>query len=346
MKRRPFPLAPIWDPEKRRGSIDVGSTPGTVFELVAWITDARLGNSSGMAKQGNYCFATSFTNKSIVSIDVSNPLNPTIVDELIDATNLNRANRIVVSSSGYAYITTGSTDRVTSIDISDPTNMALGNSLLDATDLDVTAGIAVDDSTDMLYVGTNDGVTVVDVSNPLGLSKAAVFNNASLLSAQAVALQSNEAFVSSTSGSLENISVLDITNPLSISLVGTKDLGGECHGLMVPDGNIVFWPEFFSSQRIRAVDITDPSDPTSIGSVVTSGTFVHSIAQSGQNYYVTSDGHVDKIQVSNPTSPTRVATVSDATVLGSAGNLVITHPYLFLITNDSYFAVCAIGPYA
>ena len=48
----------------------------------------RLINTGGGGGLSGYAFATSETNNSIVAIDVSDPTNLTIVDTLVDGTNL------------------------------------------------------------------------------------------------------------------------------------------------------------------------------------------------------------------------------------------------------------------
>ena len=127
-------------------------------------------------KLGDYCFISTRENHSILVIDVSNPKNPTIVEEFIDTTRLSDAHGLFLDpikkllyainaggggAHGYFCI----------IDISNPLSLTLTGSLQSTTSFSQGHDIVVDGK--YAYVtayrtagGCTDSPTIIDVSDP------------------------------------------------------------------------------------------------------------------------------------------------------------------------------------
>lgn len=192
----------------------VSQTPETedVRELTAW---------------GDYAYVLSNTQKSVSSIDISDPTNSlSVSDTYIDATNL-LTPRGIVSDGNYLYIASTGADSLQIIDISDPTNLVTpsgGNNglLVDSTNLNGAYGVDIQGNYAYVAAGAAKKLVVVDVSDPANPTIAGGGSGMISFSsnAQKVAVSGNYAYV--TFGYSSNtLAVVDISDPTSPSLAGT-----------------------------------------------------------------------------------------------------------------------------
>lgn len=356
------PLDPIFDEETQTGSIQVGGTPGStpppctgIFTILGSVQDAIfLNQPDSMVQYGSdRLFVTSQgpagdAIKRIVSVDVSDPTSPEIVD-WFSGFNLQLSIGIAVDGD-YAYV--GTQSHLTVVNVSDPQLVPVAG----VTPGVVNRGVIKDG--DYVYVGSQASATfsVVDVSDPLipvivgsitsptinniwGLAKQGnyvfagcsgssrfvvidVSNPASPTIAASITTGVNNATGVVVDGSYAyvlmntGLRVVDISTPTSPVIVGSVDASpsGAGHHL-VKDGNYVY--STFFTQTVFVFDVSTPTAPTQVGSLNPDATALTGIAKSGDYLYVTlqSIDRIRVIDVSTPSSPTSVGSIADSVYL-------------------------------
>ncbi|MEZ5902398.1 MAG: hypothetical protein R3D88_03690 [Alphaproteobacteria bacterium] len=194
------------------GQSTVSQSPDTddVRELAAW---------------GSYVYVISNGNKSLASIDASDPITSmSVADTYVDTTNLSVPRGIAVDGN-YAYIASTGSDSLTIVDISDPTNLVAPSGgasgvLVDGTDLNGAYGIAVQGDYAYIVGSAMNQMTVVDVSDratPViaGGGSATV----AITGASKVDVSGNYAYV--VSASTNTLTVVDISNPAAPAIAGS-----------------------------------------------------------------------------------------------------------------------------
>ena len=89
-----------------------------------WAGIGALKHATSVAISGNYAYVTAAYTNRLTVIDISNPINPTIVASLQDSTNFNFAVDVAVRN-GFAYVADqASTGRFAVVDVSNPANPA------------------------------------------------------------------------------------------------------------------------------------------------------------------------------------------------------------------------------
>lgn len=156
-----------WD-NTRVSIIDI-SNPNLPV-IAGSVLDARLECAVGLGGGSDYAFssmdvrvgaACDATQSGLTSISVSDPLNPSIVDSVIDGLGYTRA---VFVHGNFAYLAKYQTNRVAVYDISNPAALALVGSIQDNVYLDNAMSIYVNGNyAAVLGCGY---LTILDVSNP------------------------------------------------------------------------------------------------------------------------------------------------------------------------------------
>lgn len=132
---------------------------------------ASLNSAKGVALFGDYAFVTGYDSDSLIVFDVSDPDSPSAVGSLVDATNLNGAFGIALSSDGNtAFVGAALGDRLTVVDVTAKSSPSVTGSVTDATDLDGPISLVYVESLQHCFVtahsATSTKVTSVDVSTP------------------------------------------------------------------------------------------------------------------------------------------------------------------------------------
>ncbi len=141
-----------------------------------WTGSGAFGHATSVAISGNYAYVTAASQDRLTVLDISNPLNPTIVASLKDTTNLNFPVDVAVSGQ-YAYVTDQiSPGRLTVVDVSNPANPQVVTSVASST-LNGAYRVRVHGA--FAYVSASGVATVaaVDISNPLSPRIAATVAN-------------------------------------------------------------------------------------------------------------------------------------------------------------------------
>jgi hypothetical protein len=197
-----------------------------------------------VAVSGGYAYVAADTNgtagkKDFTIVDISNPAAPAVVGSLEDKTNLYKIRSVYIQGI-YAYVvsqnTTGGKSNLSIIDISNPTLPFVIGTLDDDTNL--AAAYTVEVRGRYAYVGTQTSgtggahaFTVVDVSNPVSPTVVSSLTNDSnhYFYDNYVTVAGNYAYVTTEDDTFaggpgqNNLSVVDISNPSSPTVVGTLD---------------------------------------------------------------------------------------------------------------------------
>jgi hypothetical protein len=145
-----------------------------------WKGSGALGHATSVAISGNYAYVTAAYSNHLTVINIANPLSPTIVASLLDATNLNFPVDVAVSGR-YAYVVDQiSPGRLTVLDVNNPTSPQVVASLSN-TALNGAYRVRLHGNFAYISASTTNDVAVVDISNPLSPRLAASLTNNSNL---------------------------------------------------------------------------------------------------------------------------------------------------------------------
>lgn len=195
--------------------------------LVGAYDAAGRENGRGIFLVGNTAFLSrvSGNNDEFITIDVSNPTNPSILDTIDLAST---GNSVYVSGS-YAYVTTSHDSReLTAINITNPNNISLAGSYNSPGTAD---GFGIFINATAAYLTTasgGDDFYILDVST---------ISSISLVGSMDLGGDGNDVFVSSnlafvaTSNTSNEFQVIDISVPSNPSLFGSLNLNGTNFGI-------------------------------------------------------------------------------------------------------------------
>lgn len=261
---------------------------------------------------------------SISAIDVSTPGSPSLLDSFqpssfgagfvsvaIDTTN----------EVGYAtiYDTAGTSDLV-SFDISDPSNLS---------ELDIFSGkgyawgLSVDLANGVAYIVQRDRdrfVQAVNISNPsslyllssVGLSSDSVDR---LTFCDLYTAAGKESLI--VCGDQGRIWSVDVGSPSSISEDHRANFSdGATYGVVVDTANSVAYLAAYGASIVRAIDVSNPSSLSSIGTVsLSGGPYSVQLDRNNDVLYAAGDStgdHLSSIDVSTPASMSVIDTIVDA----------------------------------
>ncbi|HVV15503.1 MAG TPA: hypothetical protein VHD55_03845, partial [Candidatus Paceibacterota bacterium] len=218
----------------------------------------------------------------LVIIDVSNPAVPTLVSTLSGA-----GHPISLALSGrYLYAPNLDTGMVNIVDIANPAApVIVGQYSSPGTPIGSGSSVAVQGK--YLYVGSiyNGSVTSVDISNPA--SPTAVYSYTGLSVPATLYASGRYLYVADASGGLY---VLDISNPASISLAGSKT--GTGYYTVEAAGDYAYVTD--TSGNLVVLDVHNLASITSVGTFATGGN-PRGLSLSGKYAYVTSNSSTVKV---------------------------------------------------
>lgn len=281
---------------------------------------------SGVAYSGNYLFFT--TNYSLWTLDISDPYNPVVVEELFIANNLIMQ---MYLKGQIIYIVT-STQGLKLVNASDPLNLQLIASY------GYISGTEFDISGNYLYAVNSSGVfTILNISDSLSVTIAGslniggypqdivVFNNRAYISKAAtdgglqvvnVENPSSPTPVTLYSGDYEfiagiedyvyltrnsNFSVLDVTDSITVQYVSGFEIPG-----FINDVSVSGSYAYTGSNGFRVIDISDSTHPVEIGYADIDGSLVEAADNSLVvycPYSMTANNTVHLMDVSDPANP-------------------------------------------
>lgn len=270
------------------------------------------GSAEAIVVAGDYAYVADKTS-GLQVIDISNPATPYIAGSL--------------DTPGYAYGVTVEGDHayvadygsgLHVVDISDPTAPSLAGTR-------DTPGLAWDVAVtgDYAYVADGtDGVQIVDISDPAGPSIIKAYDTPDW--AYGVDLDGPHAYVADRNAGLR---VVEIAGAFQEVRPGPACLLSDSPQAVVVSGDYAFVA--LGTEGIAVVDISDPFGPSVVGNCPSwSGlSYQDDPVLRGDVLFMTTNVHLDVIDVSTPTAPACVGSLN--TTYG-AGQFAVSGNYGYL----------------
>lgn len=133
----------------------------------------NLDGALGVAAAGTLAYVTSANTNRLTIVDFSTPSSPTLVSggSVQDNTNLNVPYGVAFDPVGeVCFVASNAGNRLTSVDVSTPSSPSVISSLNDSSQLNTPTRVRLNADASLAYVGTSDGLAIVDVSNPASMS--------------------------------------------------------------------------------------------------------------------------------------------------------------------------------
>lgn len=254
-------------------------------------------NINDVAVSGNYAYlATSHNTQEFMVINITNKTSPSLTTSL-NLGNNNDALSIEIQNN-YAYVTkvvAGSTNReVYVIDISTPTSPSqVGTVELGNTGYDIAI------SGNYAYVGTpitNGEIRIIDISNPLSPTQVSPYNISGGTQFVSLSVQNNRLYVWVMQSGIPKLVVLDITNPLSVSELGSFTDSAYNVGQLTVVGSLAFTATDLNTTELRIFNISDPSNISLYGTLDLSNA-ANGIIVDGDYAYIATDDTSAELQV-------------------------------------------------
>ncbi len=291
-----------------------GNVPSTPLATLGSFT-----NGSGIATQGKYLYEANQSGLSVY--DISNPVDPILLNTTtITGGNLDFSTLQIQGK--YLYVSTGG--EVTIIDISSPANPALAGTL-------TLAGPGYVQGRYLYSDTANSGLTAYDISNPsspiqLGTSQS-VFCSVGQIFAYG-----RYVYAISDQASCHQLAIFDISNPAQPNLVESYPLGtaGDTFTALYVQGGYAYLADG-NNDTVYIVDIDNPTNPTTVGSIVTSDP----AALFAQDHYLyvgnfsSSTATIQTVDVTNPGNPRSLGTTPISFNDTEDMNVLVNGRYLY-----------------
>jgi hypothetical protein len=269
---------------------------------------------------GVYAYVTNSGSDNLLIYDYTTPNSPSQIANVSLFSGSFPYNVIV--SGNYAYINgAGSTLEI--FDISTPSSPS-SSSLTFLTGF-TYLGLSIQGNYAYLAGNDSSSVEVYNISNPSSPSPVS-----SLLVTQprSIVTQGNYAYVTKTN----TFDVIDISNPLSLSVVGTCSIDLLSDGLFV-SGNYVYVVSQ-NLNTLKIIDISTPSSPTVLSTTSTDTTPFAVTVSNNYAFVVNQTSNTLQVfDVSNPSSPQEISSVSTG---DGPNDVFIEQNYVYVLnTNDS-----------
>jgi hypothetical protein len=284
------------------------------------------GDAKSVYVSGNYAYVAA-DDEGLQVIDIINPESPEIVGSLT-MQNSGRAWLVHVSDS-YAYVVSNLTGdfSLEAIDIGDPQNPA-SVSYFGAQgspqDLHVSGDYAyvVWEATSITGEQQAGGLKIIDISDPENPVRASYTSTGT--GAQGVFASGNYAYVAD--GGWNGLLIFDVRNHQNPNNISTLDVDDATK--LYVSGNYAY---VAGSGDLQVIDVSDPYNPQSVGSVERS-TGAQGIYVTGSYAYIAAyeDG-IDVINIADPQNPTLLTTVDTP---GKAVDIFVAGSYAYVADNE------------
>ncbi|UCH85109.1 MAG: T9SS type A sorting domain-containing protein, partial [Candidatus Latescibacterota bacterium] len=233
----------------------------------------------------------------LTALDISDPTTPRKISNLL----LPNRSQDLTLGGGYLYAAAADSGlRV--INLADPSRLEEVASLKDVD----PARIAIED--DKLYVaGFDDSLEIVDISDPKNPENVGAVGLPSGLFAN-VAVEGGFAYFVNSSG----FYVVDVGVPFAPVVVASLPFGS---------GSIVIVNDIAYISGLRAIDISDPTNPIDLG--VVSECSAQDMAVSGSRLYL-AEGFYDRLTILDITDPLLPTELGSANLLGSEYRVAVS----------------------
>jgi hypothetical protein len=227
------------------------------------------------------------------------------------------AGQSVFVSGNYAYMVSGgSGDDFFVFDISDPENISLTGSLeLGAIGYDVFV------SGNYAYVATshdNRELTVVDITTKSSPALAGSgYDTTRGLDAYGVYVVGNTAYLARQNGRGDEFYVLDVTDPLSISLLDS--IGTNLLYDVYVAGNYAYLASTDNRRELDVIDVSNPNNVSRAGSYNAPGnTDARGVFISGTTAYLTTETGDDDLYLLDISNPSNITLISSLELGGDS----------------------------
>jgi len=319
------------------------SQPSQLKEI-GRLLDNSINWSSNLIHKGNtlYFIDGSNNKKTLVTIDISNPVLPKITntisfDELINSYYYST----LAVDNNYLYFCNGL--GLYSLDISNPLQpkkigqhpLSNGNNCNDVTISEKYAYLMTS-TIGGFGLQSNSQIMVVDISSPTQLSKVGEYSIANRYLKKLIA-KDNKVYVLAQSTQSVNytaydyLHILDANNPTSLKELSNYELPISSNYGIALVGQYAY---FSGSSRLHIVDVSNSNSPVAAGNY-SNNSWKYSngfnIVSTGNNMLYASDYYgLFKIDVSNPAKPKQIAQILPTF---DYGTIAANEPYLYRLTS-------------
>ena len=308
-----------------------------------------------------YAAVTAVDDNGVQILNITNPSNITAAGNIVDADGFNEENTddlllvgaidIAIFESGghtYAAVTAVDDNGVQILNITNPSNITAAGNITDNTtrELDGANGIAIFESSGHTYAAVtakdDDGVQILDVTDPYRITAAGIANGTSLVLDGAWGIttfnSSGHTYAAVTAQAGHGVQILNITDPSDITAAGSITNGTSLN-LNTPRGITIFESSghtyaavaVYRSDSVQILDVTDPYRITAAGSIMNSTSLsgAHEITtfESGGYIYAAVTARLDHvvqiIRVGSANAPPTVMAGSDL-IVAEGGTLALS----------------------
>jgi len=234
---------------------------------------------------------------------------------------------------------TGSNPEFYILDVSNPVSPTLLGSL----NLGAAAN-AITVSGNYAYVASADNsqeLKIINVSNPLSPTLVGGYDTSGNVNANDLFLVGNILYLvtannTSHGGSDPEFYILDVSNPVSPTLLGSLNLGAAANAITV-SGNYAYVASADNSQELKIINVSNPGAPIMVGSYNASGnTDGRSVAISGTTAFL---GRLQdsgrELLVLNVSNPSSISLLGSYEAGGDINSIYLDSNRAFLATSNS-----------
>lgn len=300
---------------------DIDSQKKSVSVGVSWSENAQRSDTVNLS--------TTLTNWRALTI--GNWANPNTLDSSLDLSGNNDGWRVAVSGN-YAYVVRiTNTANFAVIDISNPAAPALVSNITipgNLRDVAVAGNYA--------YVASSNGnreMMIYDISNPAAPTLVSSYNASGGADAYSVAVLGTVAYLGRATGGDPEFSALNVSNPASVSLLGTIQLTGTVNEIAL-SGNYAYLASSNTAQELQVVNIANPASMSLVGTYNAAGNGTgNDVALSGNVLSLAlSTNSVALLNITTPSSP---ALYSSVAIGGSATGVSLGNNGTYLFVSSA-----------
>jgi hypothetical protein len=269
-----------------------------VLDISTPETPAQVGelNRSSFAHEcvisGIYAYsAENYGGLSVV--DISDPFNPSEVESYLKWVQMRKAKVV----GDYAFVA-ADRNMMRSIDISDANSPAIVGEM----DYGTTTTYGIDVAGDYVYVGRNNGISIINISSPTNPTYGEFFQT--IPSGEVWGMEISGNLIYTAIGSF-GLRILEMLTPTDLAHLGVANTIGPAYDIAL-SGHYAYLLDGAPGLGLKVVDVTDSIFPIQVGSYNTSGV-ARAIALDGNYAYIADYGSGLKIiDISIPSAPVKV----------------------------------------
>jgi hypothetical protein len=302
-------------PDAAQPDLPVGDTGGVVpYLLPTAVKDVYLGASS-LVLDGTKAYITTVADTSLKVLDVSNPLNPTVLGSVNHGYSDSQLAAHVVydnivwiarsSCCGYGYATS-----IFGVDVSNPASPYVRGSL----QLQTASSLVSWWSNLLVYSGyllvqdyAQNKVYVIDISNPDAPTKFSEWSVPWMVDGGDAGMTINGHYLYMPCRQAQVLNIYDLTNLSAVTLAGSVSTGSEeAWEWPVKIGAYLYMNVSTYGSGVvhmKVIDVSNPANPTIVGTVPSTG---ETIARNGRLFTLGTSGNnalASAYSLANPIAP-------------------------------------------